>query len=265
MYRAVGDLALRADTVGEPVRRAVIEGRLPEHEWPDRDLWITAIDARSGQFRVFTKADGVDLVDAVAASCAVPGIWPPVTIDGERFVDGGMRSTTNLDLAAGCDPVVVIGPSLVSMLPSPDVVRGEEDLRTRAAVVTITADEASLAAMGANPLDPATADRPRWPVGRRLRYMSNELKAVWGDVTDLRIGVLGAARITPMALVRPATRVPGAVVAAVAARDPQRAAAYAKKYGIDKVHTSYDDLLADDSTRGDLQPAAELHCTPSGR
>jgi predicted dehydrogenase len=74
------------------------------------------------------------------------------------------------------------------------------------------------------------------------------------DVTDLRIGVLGAARITPMALVRPASRVPGAVVAAVAARDPQRAAAYAKKHGIEKVHTSYDDLLADESLEAIYNP-----------
>jgi predicted dehydrogenase len=73
-------------------------------------------------------------------------------------------------------------------------------------------------------------------------------------VTDLRIGVLGAARITPMALIRPATRVPGAAVAAVAARDPKRAAAYAKKHGIEKVHASYDVLLADDSIEAIYNP-----------
>jgi predicted dehydrogenase len=72
--------------------------------------------------------------------------------------------------------------------------------------------------------------------------------------SDLRIGVLGAARITPMALIRPAGRVPGAVVAAVAARDPQRAAAYAKKHGVEKVHTSYDDLLADESLEAIYNP-----------
>jgi len=72
--------------------------------------------------------------------------------------------------------------------------------------------------------------------------------------SDLRIGVLGAARITPMALVRPATRVPGAVVAAVAARDPQRAEAFAKKHGIETIHPSYDDLLADDSIEAIYNP-----------
>jgi predicted dehydrogenase len=64
-------------------------------------------------------------------------------------------------------------------------------------------------------------------------------------VSDLRIGVLGAARIAPMAMVKPAGRVPGVVVAAVAARDPARAAAFARKHRISTVHSSYDALIAD--------------------
>jgi predicted dehydrogenase len=66
-------------------------------------------------------------------------------------------------------------------------------------------------------------------------------------VADLRIGILGAARIAPMALVKPAVRVPGVVVAAVAARDPARAAGFARKHQIATVHSSYDELLADSS------------------
>jgi predicted dehydrogenase len=66
-------------------------------------------------------------------------------------------------------------------------------------------------------------------------------------MTDLRIGILGAARIAPPALVRPARSVTGTVAAAIAARDPNRAAAFASKHGIEKVHRSYDDLIADPS------------------
>jgi predicted dehydrogenase len=62
---------------------------------------------------------------------------------------------------------------------------------------------------------------------------------------EVRFGILGAARIAPPALLRPATRVPGAVVSAIAARDGQRARAFADKHGIDRVHGSYDELLAD--------------------
>jgi len=65
------------------------------------------------------------------------------------------------------------------------------------------------------------------------------------NAPDLRIGVLGAARIAPAALLKPAGRVGGVNVSAIAARDPQRAQKFASKYGIGRVHTSYDDLIAD--------------------
>jgi predicted dehydrogenase len=61
----------------------------------------------------------------------------------------------------------------------------------------------------------------------------------------LRIGTLGAARITPTALIRPARRVPEVEVVAVAARDRERAERFAGKHKIPTVHTSYDDLIAD--------------------
>jgi predicted dehydrogenase len=73
-------------------------------------------------------------------------------------------------------------------------------------------------------------------------------------MTDLRIGVLGAARIAPMALVKPAGRVPGVTLAAVAARDPARAAGFARKHNVPTVHSSYDDLLADDSIEAIYNP-----------
>jgi predicted dehydrogenase len=65
--------------------------------------------------------------------------------------------------------------------------------------------------------------------------------------TPLRIGVLGAAKIAPMALIRPAKQVPEVTVAAVAARDPARADAFARRHGIPRAHKSYEDLLADDA------------------
>ena len=69
--------------------------------------------------------------------------------------------------------------------------------------------------------------------------------AVWKAGSPLRLGILGAARIAPMALVRPARAVPETTVLAVAARDPARAAAFARRQGIPRVHRGYDDLIAD--------------------
>jgi NTE family protein len=157
--RAVGKLALAAETVPEGDRRAVIEARLPVHDWPEQRLVIVAVDAETGEPRRFDRASGVSLVDAVAASCAVPGVWPAVTIDGRRYVDGGVRSGENADYATGCTRVTVVSPLGVdSPLPvEKPLLAVLDDLRAAGAEVTlITPDEASIAAIGANPLDPAT-------------------------------------------------------------------------------------------------------------
>jgi NTE family protein len=151
----VGRMALEARTVPEQARRRAIEARLPVHEWPAQRLVITAVDAATGELVLFDRDTGVPLVDAVAASCAVPGVWPPVTIDGRRYVDGGARSLANADLAAGHDRVLVVVPMA---LEGPD----REQLDAELAILAeagkarvIAADDASLAAIGPNPLDPS--------------------------------------------------------------------------------------------------------------
>jgi predicted dehydrogenase len=75
----------------------------------------------------------------------------------------------------------------------------------------------------------------------------------------LRIGILGAARIAPMALVRPARAVPDVAVAAVAARDGERARRFAEKHGIPRVHASYDALLADPELDAIYNPLPNSH------
>lgn len=157
--RRVGAYALQADTVSEARRRAAVGSRLPSPEWPERRILLVAVDADTGEMRVFDRRSGVNLTDAVAASCAVPGIWPPVTIEGRRYIDGGTRSNDNADLASGFREVVVVSPlgydsPFQSPMPLRDVVA-----RLRAdgsAVTVISPDEASVGAMGTNPLDPAT-------------------------------------------------------------------------------------------------------------
>jgi NTE family protein len=100
--RRVGAFALAASTVPETRRRAVIAARLPAAGWPGRDLRIPAVDAVTGEVVIFTRDGGVRLADAVAASCAVPGIWPPASIGGHRYVDGGVCSSTNADPGSRC-------------------------------------------------------------------------------------------------------------------------------------------------------------------
>ncbi|QXJ20164.1 patatin-like phospholipase family protein [Actinomadura graeca] len=152
MRRALGARALAAVTIPEPERRAVIEGRLPVHEWPSRRLLVTAVNALTGERRVFDRDSKVDLVDAVAASSAVPMIWPPVTIQGVRYVDGGVWSVNNVGLAAGYERVLLVAPMED---PGLDVdIAAVEERGGR--VEVINPDEASAAAFGDDPLDPAT-------------------------------------------------------------------------------------------------------------
>ncbi|GAA3153959.1 patatin-like phospholipase family protein [Rhodococcus baikonurensis] len=149
--RALGEAATDADTVEPAVRRAVIEARLRNRVWPDRELRIPAINTRTGELRVFGNADGVDLVDAVGASCAVPGVWPVVTIDGERYMDGGMASGSNVQLAADCDVIVVLSPAAD---PAPNLLGGslreEIDVMAPKRVLPIFADDAVVEAIGTN-------------------------------------------------------------------------------------------------------------------
>jgi NTE family protein len=157
--RRVGAYALAAPTVPEADRRAAVSSRLPSPEWPSRRMLLVAVDAETGETRVFDRDSGVDLIDAVGASCAVPGVWPPVSIGGRRYVDGGVRSSDNADLAAGYGRIVVLSPlGFDSPLPSPMPLRAVVgQLRAAGSAVTvITPDDASVAAMGANPLDPGT-------------------------------------------------------------------------------------------------------------
>jgi NTE family protein len=151
----IGAVALSTPTVAEAVRRDVIAQRLPSHDWPDRVLRISAIDTATGELIAFDRDSGVGLVDAVAASCAVPGVWPPVTIGERRYMDGGVGSTVNMELAKDCAVAVVLVPSGRNA-PSPfgDSGAGEVDAFA-GATFSVFADDESLAAFGPNPLDPA--------------------------------------------------------------------------------------------------------------
>jgi NTE family protein len=159
MRRRLGAVALAAQTVPEAARRDVIVGRLPVPDWPDRDLRIVAVDTGNGEPVVFDRTSGVDLADAVAASCAVPGIWPAVTIGGRRYMDGGMRSGENADYATGFDRVLVLVVQEFELPPEWGVHLAAQIERLTAAgsvVEVVRADEASVAAFTDNLLDPAT-------------------------------------------------------------------------------------------------------------
>ena len=178
--RRLGALALAASTVDPADRLAAIAARLPVKRWPDRRVLLSAVDAATGELTVFTRESGVDVVEAVAASCAVPGVWPPVTINGRRYIDGGVRSPTNADLAAGADRLLVIRP-VPEDAPEPwGDLAAEIAGAAPGAVYVINADQASVEAFGANPLSPTTR-APSARAGRAVgAAQAARVAAAWG-------------------------------------------------------------------------------------
>ena len=159
--RAVCQLALDTVTVSpEERRRSVAERLAPQGDaWPAEPLLITAVDASTCELCVFDAGSGISLVDAVTASCAVPGVWPPTPIGGRLYVDGGIwRTAENAHLAEGSASVVVLSP-VGRMRPGAGDGLAADVAQLEAAgarVLVISADEASLRTMAGGPLDPAT-------------------------------------------------------------------------------------------------------------
>lgn len=154
----VGAFALRSDTPTLDERRRIIQARLHHHQWPEQPLILTAVDSQNGDPVLLDKHSGLNLVDAVMASCAVPGAWPCVPLKDKFLMDGGLRSMTNADLAIGSRQVLILAPLGYSENnPVSGHLRAEVDQLTQsgATVDVITPDEQSTQAIGDNVLDPA--------------------------------------------------------------------------------------------------------------
>ena len=179
-FLKIGKASLAADpaaTVAE--RMDVIRSRIGDPEWPERDLRITAVDIDNGRLEVFDRSSGVRLLDAVAASCAVPLVWPPVRVNGTLYVDGGARSHANVDLAVGADPLLVIAP-LADGLVKHHRMDAQLDRAGATRHLVINPDDDAKHAMGSNSLDPA---RRRGSAEAGLAQglaAAAEVAALWG-------------------------------------------------------------------------------------
>lgn len=171
----VGALAREAE-MGDPAAFvAWFAERLPLTDWPSA-LRVTAVDAVSGQPVTWDAGSGVDLVTAVAASCAVPCVFPPVPVDGVPFMDGGVRSVTNADLAAGAAAVIVLAPVVGVFRGSPTA---ELAALGDARHALVAPDADARAAMGANVFDESR--RGASVAAGRVQGAASAaaLKAVW--------------------------------------------------------------------------------------
>jgi NTE family protein len=187
----VGAVALAARTMPEEARLEIIAARLPVQDWSNKQrLVITTVDAQTGELVLFERDSAVALVLAVAASCAIPGIYPPTTIGSHRYIDGGVRSGTNADIAKGAKLVLILSTGTLDF----SAVGGQgsiprmtfEDERAElqqagAQVLMITPDEASVAARGPNPLDSSRRVSSAKAGRAQGHLLAESVKRFWGN------------------------------------------------------------------------------------
>jgi len=178
--RRIANLApLGAGLVPDAERRKFVAAQVPSRAWPARPRFkVTAVDAGSGERAVFDAGSGADLHDALAASGALPGIFPLVAIAGRRYADGGVYSLYNADVAAGCDVVVVLTPTplnpyLKSKLDAEIAALGQ------ATVGVLVADQDSLKAIGPNPLSADAAVAAVVAGAEQGKREIDRLRALW--------------------------------------------------------------------------------------
>jgi NTE family protein len=188
MRRRLGAAALEMDAAsdgsGQARWRATVAARLPSQRWPQRSVLIVAVDAHTGEPVVFDRHSGVDLADAVAASCANGFGVPPYGIGDSRYIDGGYRRNENADLAAGYGRVLVLSPlggrTRTSLEWGMHLAAQASELRALGSrVETIVPDSDSLTAFGSNLMDPSTrppAARAGYDQGRAL---AGQLTEFW--------------------------------------------------------------------------------------
>jgi NTE family protein len=143
----------RQSEVPEDLVIEVMRQYLPDVPWP-RSLVIAAVDIDDGAFVAWGVDAGVSLVRAAAASSAIPGLFPPITIAGRRYMDGAMRSPTSADLAAGSDVVVIVAAPSQSEQSDRQIAAETTEVRAvGGAIVEIRPDAESGVAFGPNAMD----------------------------------------------------------------------------------------------------------------
>ena len=182
--RAFGRVALQRSPGGEDVSVSRVERRLPHSTWPAA-LRVVAIDAQTGERVVFDEEAGVAPARAIAASRAIPMLFPPVSVGGRPFIDGALGSATNADVMAGTDAPLVL---VVTAVPAERAERGPErfwqealddEVATLEAaghrVVVVHPLAAERAAMGEDPMSGATADLAVAAGRRRGRSLAPQI------------------------------------------------------------------------------------------
>jgi NTE family protein len=184
----IGAFSLAAETVGEEAFISGFGKQLAgsgEGAWPGHGYACTAVDCETGEFVVWDAASEVPLSRAVASSCSVPGVFPAITIGGRRYMDGGMRSATNADLAKGHDRTLVIAVRLgagefAERMMKPLEREMQVICEAGGKVELIVPDDASAAAFGSNLMNPRHRPASAKAGLEQGRRAADALRGYWG-------------------------------------------------------------------------------------
>lgn len=180
----------------------LIDAVTPMGEWsPHRGVWVVAMDYEDGKRVVFGRpgARVAPLASAVMASCAIPGWFQPVTINGRTYVDGGAISATSIDVVAhaGLDEVYVVAPMISFAMDQPRSVTARLERRWRAEVTKTARHEASIVRaagahvrmVGPGPEDLAAIGANLMDDTRRVHVLETSLRtsaAAWRASEDVQ-------------------------------------------------------------------------------
>jgi NTE family protein len=189
---ALGELSVSARTLDEEsFLAAEVFAQLDGHDWP-ASFRCTAVDTATGTLHVWDQAAGVPLTAGVASSCSVPGVFPPVSINGSRFMDGGMRTPLNADIAAGHSAVIAVSCLPLALPegfsdPMFDAILGQthaelsavRDAGGKLEVIVPGAEFLEVSGWGANLMDPSRS-APAYQAGlRQAGAEADRMREVW--------------------------------------------------------------------------------------
>jgi NTE family protein len=181
----MGQAALAAKTTAEENWTSYFREVVPIDSWPNKPLKLTAVDAATGEFQVWDGDSDVPIHLAIASSCAVPGLFPPVTIRGKRYTDGGVRSGTSADLAAGYDFVLIVAPigagrdGIDPLLGRTTRAEAEVLRSAGSRVELVFPDAASLEATGVNRMDSSRRPQCIEAGMNQGKALASAIKNVW--------------------------------------------------------------------------------------